>query len=63
MDDAQRRTIANELQKPNYDHLICYLFGKVFLAANTIKYGSDRLSFMIYTEWDFPSVHSSLLSN
>ena len=33
MDDAQRRTIANDLQKPNYDHLICYLFGKVFLAA------------------------------
>ena len=63
MDDAQRRTIANELQKPNYDHLICYLFGKIFLAANTIKYGIHRLSFMIYTEWDFPSVHSSLLSN
>ena len=62
MDDAQRRTIANELQKPNYDHLICYLFGKVFLAANTIKYVIDRL-FMIYTEWDFPSVYSSLLSN
>ena len=40
MDDSQRRTIANELQKPNYDHLICYLFGKVFLAANTIKYPS-----------------------
>ena len=33
MDDAQLRTIANELQKSNYDHLICYLFGKVFLAA------------------------------
>ena len=26
MDDAQRRTIANELQKPNYDHLIYMLF-------------------------------------
>ena len=24
MDDAQQRTIANGLQKPNYDHLICY---------------------------------------
>ena len=33
MDDAQQRTIANELQKPNYDHLICYLFGNDFLAA------------------------------
>ena len=46
MDDAQRRTIANELQKQNYDHLICYLFGKVFLAANTIKYGDP--SFIIH---------------
>ena len=33
MDDAQQRTTANELQKPNYDHLICYLFGNDFLAA------------------------------
>ena len=33
MDDAQQRTIANELQKPKYDHLICYLFGNDFLAA------------------------------
>ena len=33
MDDAQQRTIANELQKPNYDHLICHLFGNDFLAA------------------------------
>ena len=33
MDDAQQRTITNELQKPNYDHLICYLFGNDFLAA------------------------------
>ena len=63
MDEAQWRTIANELQKPSYVHLICYLFGKVFLAANTIKYGIDRLSFMIYTEWDLPSVYSPLLSN
>ena len=33
MDDAQQRTIANELQKPNYDHLMCDLFGNDFLAA------------------------------
>ena len=33
MDDAQQRTIANELQKPNYDHLMCHLFGNDFLAA------------------------------
>ena len=33
MDDAQQRTIANELQKPNYDHLMCHLFGNDFLPA------------------------------
>ena len=33
IDDAQQRTIANELQKPNCDHLICYLFENDFLAA------------------------------
>ena len=33
MDGAQQRTIANGLQKPNYDHLICYLFGNDFLVA------------------------------
>ena len=37
MDGTQQRTIANELQKPNYDHLICYLFGKVFLAAKNYQ--------------------------
>ena len=33
VDDTEQRTIANELQKPNYYHLICYLFGNDFLAA------------------------------
>ena len=33
MDDAQQRTITNELQIPNYDHLICYLFGNDLLAT------------------------------
>ena len=56
MDDAQQRTIANELQKPNYDHLMCHLFGNDFLAQNTIKYEIDRLTFRKYIEWDFPSV-------
>ena len=63
MDDAQQRTIANELQKPNYDHLMCHLFGNDFLAQNTIKYEIDRLTFRKFIEWDFPSVYSSLLSN
>ena len=63
MDDAQQRTIANELQKPNYDHLMCHLFGNDFLAQNTIKYEIDRLTFRKCIEWDFPSVYSSLLGN
>ena len=65
MDDAQRRTTANELQKPNYDYLICYLFGNDFLAAKYYQI-RDR-SFIIQKiyriERDFPSVYSSLLSN
>ena len=64
MDDAQQRTIANELQKPNYDHLICYLFGNDFLAAK--YYQIRNRSFIVqklYIEWDFPSVYNSLLSN
>ena len=63
MDDAQRRTIANELK--NQIMIIWYAIclEKFFWLQNTIKYGIDHLSFMIYTEWDFPSVYSSLLSN
>ena len=63
MDDAQQRTIANELQKPKYDHLICYLFGNDFLAAKYYQIWNRQLSSRKYTEWDFPSVYSSLLSN
>ena len=63
MDDAQQRTIANELQKPKNDHLICYLFGNDFLAAKYYQIWNRQLSSRKYTEWDFPSVYSSLLSN
>ena len=62
MDDAQQRTVANELQKPNYDHVIYYLFGNGFLAAKYYQVRNRRLSFRKYIEWDFPSVYSSLLS-
>ena len=63
MDDAQQRTIANELQKPKYDHLICYLFGNDFLAEKYYQIWNRHLSSRKYTEWDFPSVYSSLLGN
>ena len=42
MDEAQQRAIANELQKPNYDHLMCHLFGNDFLAAKYFQIRVDR---------------------
>ena len=63
MDDAQQRTVANELQKPKYDHLVCHLFGNDILAPKYYQIRNRRLSFRKYIEWDFPSVYSSLLSN
>ena len=59
---------SEELLLMNYKNQIMIIWyaiclEKFFWLQNTIKYGIDHLSFMIYTEWDFPSVYSSLLSN
>ena len=37
MDDAQQRTIANELQKPNYDHFDMLFVWKWFSAGRILS--------------------------
>ena len=60
---------SKELLLMNYKNQIMIIWyaiclEKFFWLQNTIKYRIDRLSFMIYPEWDFPLVYSLLnLSN
>ena len=65
MDDAQQRTIANELQKPNYDHLMCHLFGNDFLAAKyyQIRDRSFNVQEIYRVGLPLSIYNSSLLSN